>query len=76
MSVRSLQRQLAARGVRYQDLVDDVRRERATRLLREPGRSIDEVAFLVGFADASGLRRAFRRWTGESPQALKRALSS
>jgi AraC-like DNA-binding protein len=73
MSVRSLQRQLAARGVRYQDLVDDVRRERATRLLREPGRSIDEVAFLVGFADASGLRRAFRRWTGESPQALKRA---
>lgn len=76
LSVRSLQRQLNARGVRYQDLVDDVRRERATRLLREPGRSIDEVAFLVGFADASGLRRAFRRWTGASPQALKRSASN
>jgi AraC-like DNA-binding protein len=76
MSMRSLQRQLAARGLRYQDLVDQVRRERATRLLREPGRSIDEVAFLVGFADASGLRRAFRRWSGVSPQALKRAASA
>lgn len=71
VSTRTLQRRLRDRGLRYQALVDDVRRQRALALLSEDARSIDEVAFLVGFSDASGFRRAFRRWTGSAPSEAR-----
>ena len=33
----------------------------------DAGKSISEVALLVGFAQASTFHRAFRSWTGETP---------
>jgi AraC-like DNA-binding protein len=68
LSARSLQRRLEDRGTRYQDVVDSVRHEAAERLLADPSVSVAEVAFLLGFSDASGLTRAFRRWTGHAPR--------
>jgi AraC-like DNA-binding protein len=68
MSTRSLQRALSQRGVTFSDLVDDLRRARALEYLRA-GKTIAEVARLVGFADPSALFRAYRRWTGTTPRA-------
>jgi AraC-like DNA-binding protein len=68
MSTRTLQRNLAERGVTYSDLVDDIRRSRALEYLRD-GKTIAEVAERVGFADPSALFRAYRRWTGTTPGA-------
>ncbi|HEY2515128.1 MAG TPA: AraC family transcriptional regulator [Polyangiaceae bacterium] len=67
MSERTLRRHLAAAGVAYRDLLDEVRRDRATMLLGE-GRSVTETALLVGFLDATSFTRAFRRWTGVLPR--------
>jgi AraC-like DNA-binding protein len=44
--------------------------------LAEPGCSISEVAYLLGFADTSNFTRAFRRWTGQSPTEHRRASGS
>jgi AraC-like DNA-binding protein len=30
--------------------------------------NVTQVAFLLGFSDASAFHKAFRRWTGESPR--------
>jgi AraC-like DNA-binding protein len=68
MSTRSLQRALSQRGVTYSDVVDDLRRSRALEYLRA-GKTIAEVAGLVGFASSSALFRAYRRWTGTTPGA-------
>jgi AraC-like DNA-binding protein len=68
LSARSLQRRLEERSTRYQDVVDAVRHEAATRLLADPSISVAEVAFLLGFSDTSGFHRAFRRWTGHAPR--------
>jgi AraC-like DNA-binding protein len=67
MSGRSLQRALADSGGSFQDLVDDVRRELATRLLARDGATAAEVALLAGFAEPASFTRAFRRWTGTTP---------
>lgn len=64
---RTLQRRLRDRGVTYRALVDDVRREHAQVLLACPDVSIAEVAFSLGFSDASAFHHAYRRWTGRSP---------
>jgi len=67
MSEASLQARLAERGVSYQKLVDDTRRELALGYLAQEHLSITEITFLLGFTDASNFTRAFRRWVGVSP---------
>lgn len=71
MSARSLQRNLSEEGTSYQALLDHARRELALRHLSTPEGSAAEVAFLLGFADASAFTRAFRRWTSSTPGAWR-----
>ena len=68
MSTRSLQRALSQRGVKFTDVVDEIRRARALEYLRA-GQTIAQVAEKVGFSDPSALFRAYRRWTGTTPGA-------
>lgn len=68
MSARTLQRRLAAESTTFAAIVDDVRRERAEILLREPRLTASEVAFLLGFSEPAAFFRAFRRWTGGTVQ--------
>lgn len=75
-SARTLQRRLAERETTFQALVDGVRRSYAERFLGDGRLALGEIAFLVGFSDASNFHRAFRRWTGMTPAAFRaRALS-
>ncbi|HEX3770273.1 MAG TPA: helix-turn-helix transcriptional regulator, partial [Polyangiaceae bacterium] len=67
MSVPTLRRRLEDEGTTFTDLVDDVRRDLAERYLREPQRSISEIAMLLGFAHAPAFHKAFRRWKGITP---------
>lgn len=67
VSQRSLQRKLADRGTSFRQLVETTRRELADRHLAAGRCSITEVAYLVGFSDASSFTRAYKRWTGHAP---------
>jgi AraC-like DNA-binding protein len=69
MSVPTLRRRLEDEGTTFTDLVDDVRRDLAERYLRDPDRSISEIAALLGFAHAPAFHKAFRRWKGVTPTA-------
>lgn len=68
---RSLQRRLKEEGTTFQAIRDELRRELAHSYLKG-GASIAEVSFLLGFAEASALFRAFKRWTGSTPLEAKR----
>jgi len=71
-SPRTVQRQLHELGISHRQLVDEVRRDIASRLLATSRLSVSEVAFLLGFEDVSGFRRAHRKWTGTSPSRGRR----
>jgi AraC-like DNA-binding protein len=71
MSTRTLQRRLAEEGTSFRAVVDRARRVRAERLVADPKISFTELAFQLGFADASAFTRAFRRWTGMAPQQAR-----
>jgi AraC-like DNA-binding protein len=73
LSVRSLHRGLAEEGTTFRGLCDQVRHEQAESLLADPRRGIDDVAFLLGFAELSSFYRAFRRWTSSTPAEFRRA---
>ena len=73
-SPRSLQRRLAGERTSFQRLRDEVRRTMAGQLLRGADFSIQEIAYLLGYADSSAFHRAFRRWDGRGPRKFREAL--
>jgi AraC-like DNA-binding protein len=71
MSVRTLQRRLDDEGTSFQEVVEGVR-ERLARHHAERGElSSTQMAFLLGYADLTTFLRAFKRWTGGSPQEFR-----
>jgi AraC-like DNA-binding protein len=71
MSERTLRRRLAESGVSFQSILDGLRKNRALELLANQNMSVEQIAFAVGFSDPHNFRRAFRRWTGATPGAVR-----
>jgi AraC-like DNA-binding protein len=67
VSARTLQRRLGELGTSYQQVLDDVRRRSARRLLANTDLAPSEVAFLLGFEEMNSFTRAFHAWEGTSP---------
>jgi AraC-like DNA-binding protein len=74
LSVRTLQRRLRQWGFSFEEIVDDVRRTEAIKYVLAGEYSVMDIAFLLGYSDHPHFARAFRRWTGMSPQAYARSL--
>jgi AraC-like DNA-binding protein len=72
MSGRSLQRRLQEEGTSFLDLVDDTRRALSYRYVESGSLAAAEISFLVGFSHLNSFYRAFRRWTGASPETYRR----
>ncbi|MFF3573041.1 helix-turn-helix domain-containing protein [Nocardia jiangxiensis] len=67
ITTRSLQRATQAElGMSPRDFVDEIRLERATRLLRTTNLSVDAIAAKVGYLNAGTLRALFRRRRGRT----------
>ena len=71
MSRATLQRRLKAEGTSYEAIVDGLRQRLARRYLRRENYSVKKTAYLLGFSDPAAFSRAFKRWTGSSPSALR-----
>ena len=71
MSGRTLRRRLAASGMSFEGLVENVRKTRALSLLTHSGISVEQVAAETGYSDVRNFRRAFKRWTGVSPSEYR-----
>jgi AraC-like DNA-binding protein len=72
-SVRTLQRRLAEQGRSVERLVESSRLTTARRLLDGTDAKVVDIAFDLGYSDHAHFTRAFRRWTGLSPAAYRRA---
>ena len=67
MSARTLNRRLRTEGTWFRGILDAVRGERATALLRDPAVGIGEIAFVLGYSEPTAFHRSFKRWTGQTP---------
>jgi AraC-like DNA-binding protein len=73
---RTLQRRLAAEGVRCQELIDRQRREQAARYLADPRLYLSQIAGLLGYAEQSSFNRSCRRWFGKTPRQYRAELGA
>ncbi|MFE3259954.1 helix-turn-helix domain-containing protein [Nocardia sp. NPDC059091] len=57
----------------YRALLDEVRRTLAEEMLAATPLSVDDIAIRLGYAEATPFIHAFKRWTGTTPAAHRRA---
>jgi AraC-like DNA-binding protein len=73
MTVRTLRERLFCEGVTFAELLDTARKRHALLLVDARHLRVVDVASCVGYAHVQNFARAFRRWTGQSPRAYRRA---
>lgn len=73
LSVRSLRRRLDEEGRSYGEVLNEALAIVAKDLLRDRRRTVPEIAYAMGFSDASAFYRAFKRWTGTTPTEHREA---
>jgi AraC-like DNA-binding protein len=71
MSTRTLQRRLKGEGTTFQAILDVTRESLARHYLSQSELSAGEISFLLGYEDPRSFYRAFRAWTGSTPQRLR-----
>ncbi|OUS26120.1 hypothetical protein A9Q99_19275 [Gammaproteobacteria bacterium 45_16_T64] len=76
MSYRTMQRRLAEENTTYRNILDETRKSLATDLVTTKKMPLIEVAFLLGFSDASSFSRSFKRWTGTTPARYRQDFQS
>lgn len=72
MSVSTLQRNLAAEGMTFQALKDELRRDMAISRLNTSAVPLATLAMELGFSDSAAFQRAFKTWTGSPPGAYRK----
>ena len=73
MSTRTLQRRLKEERTTFQAILDETRASLALHYLSASDLSPGEISFLLGFEDTRSFYRAFRAWTGKTPQLARAA---
>jgi AraC-like DNA-binding protein len=58
-------------GLSYQEYLNNCRITKAKNLLRASPQSVSEIAVSLGFADATGFGRIFKKLTGQTPSAYR-----
>jgi len=71
ISPRTLHRKLKDAGTSYNALREKLRRELATTYLNDPNINLSDISYLLGFSQVSAFHRAFKRWTGVTPQHFR-----
>ena len=75
LTARTLIRHLGSEGVRYQQILDQVRSEQACWLLEHTDLSVELIAERLGYQDTSNFSRTFRRWQGCPPRSYRQRVT-
>jgi AraC-like DNA-binding protein len=71
MSERTLARRLAAEGVSFNAILEELRFELAKRYIDDLDLSVSEIAWLLGYQEVSAFTHAFKRWSGKTPRQMR-----
>lgn len=72
MAVRTLQLRLRDEQSSYSHILNHQRRARAHDILRNTDLSVSDISDRLGYAERTSFGRAFKRWTGVSPEQFRR----
>lgn len=67
VSERTLARRMSSHGLSLRGLTEELRRELSLSYLSDPGLSLAQISYLLGYSEPSAFSAAFRRWFGVPP---------
>jgi len=71
VSPRTLARRLAAEGLTFSAVLDELRAELARRYLKDEDLPISKIAWMLGYREPSAFNHAYKRWTGITPRKAR-----
>ena len=71
MTGRGFQKKLRLHGLSFPDLLKAARHDLALHYMDDPEMPLTEIALNLGYSELSAFSRAFRNWTGMSPQSFR-----
>jgi AraC-like DNA-binding protein len=75
-SSRTLQKRLTEQGTTFSELVEQTKIEKARQSLAIKSLPICEIALDLGYSEHSCFTRAFKRWTGQTPEEFRQRSAS
>jgi AraC-like DNA-binding protein len=76
LSPRTFARRLATEGLNFSDILESLKVNLARRYMADSDLSISQVAWLLGYLEASAFTHAFKRWTGMTPRQARLQVAS
>lgn len=73
MSKRTLQRRVETEGTSFQQILKETREALAHHYLENTNLPASEISFLLGYDEPNSFYRAFRSWTGKTPDTIRQA---
>ncbi len=67
VSQRTLQRKLQEEGTTFHALLNEVRKTLAQQYIRSGDYDVLEATYLTGFSNPPAFFRAYKKWTGRTP---------
>ena len=71
LSIRNLQKILKNKNITFQELLKDTRFYLSKKYLLDDEMSVLQIAHSLGYKEQTSFIRAFKLWTGESPNQWK-----
>ena len=68
MHERTLNRHLGKAGTSFRQVLAQIRYEKARELLSSSKMTHSEIAWVLGYSDATAFNRSFKRWSGMAPE--------
>lgn len=75
LSKRTLQRLLEDENTNFKTILDETRKALAEYYLKQSSISTSEISFLLGFQEVNSFSRAFKHWTGATPNTYRHQYS-
>jgi AraC-like DNA-binding protein len=72
VSKRTLQRRVDAEGGNFQQILNETREKLARHYLKRTTMPAAEISFMLGFDETNSFYRAFKTWTGATPEQVRR----
>lgn len=74
MHPRTLRRKLHSEGISFREIINEYKMNRAIFLISSTNYNYKQIAFMIGFKNNASFSKAFKKWTGKTPQEFKKNL--
>lgn len=68
---RVLQSHLSEQGLKFREILNKVRQDKAKALLLNTDDTVATISYLLGYQDSRTFIRAFKSWTGQTPETWR-----